>query len=363
MSTPTILTTRRQALKSAAATMLAAGIGRVAGAAPPTTIPVQYRPRAGHFWDHWLWRGPDGVYHLYYLYEPPGVPPARHRQAWSVGQAISRDLVHWQEQPVALAPREGSWLDLKIATGSTIDLDGRYAMLITGSGRKAMGFGVAFSNDLVQWRLHEEGPVLPPAGPWYETPETWKNNPPECAGWADPYVFRKPGEKTVYAIFNARVTKGPMFGRGSIALARSEDMVHWTLVPPLYVPGYCTRCETPQIFTRNGRWYVLASMWPKLLTPQFKAKHPQAEQSAAAMVWTAPRFEGPYELAGDWALFRGLGCYICKIIEAPDNGDVVLTIRMEHLDGKQAFGLAPAYHVTYPHEGGIRVHLDQPLSG
>lgn len=40
--------------------------------------------------------------------------------------------------------------------------------------------------------------------------------------------------------------------------------------------------------------------------------------------------------------------------------DVVLTIRMQHLDGKEAFGLAPAYRVSYPREGGIRVHFDQP---
>lgn len=100
-------------------------------------------------------------------------------------------------------------------------------------------------------------------------------------------------------------------------------------------------------------------MWPKLLTPEFRARHPEAERPAAAMVWTAQRFEGPYELAGDWALFRDRGCYICKIIEAPDGGDVALTIRMEHVGGRPAFGLSPAHRVSYPREGGIRVHPDR----
>lgn len=253
MNRPVIPVPRRHALKTIAGAALVAGTA--AGgepAAEPPSIPVRYRPREGHFWDHWLWRGRDGLYHLYYLYEPPGVPAERHRQAWSVGQAISRDLIRWEEQPVALAPRAGSWLDQKIATGSTIDLGARHAMLITGTGRDAMGFGVAFSDDLTRWHLREEGPVLPPAGPWYETPATWKDNPPECAGWADPYLFRKPGERGVYAIFNARVVEGPMFGRGAVALARSDDMIRWTLLPPLHVPGYCTRCETPQILERDG---------------------------------------------------------------------------------------------------------------
>lgn len=343
--------------------LLFAGIlawGAIADAAD--AVPVQYRPEKGTFWDHWLWRGPEGVYHLYYLYEPPGMPAERHRQCWSVGHAVSRDLVQWEERPVALAPREGSWLNQKIATGSTIDWKNGGAMLVTGVGDKASGFGLAFSQDLERWTLEERGPVLSAAGPWYETADDMRRNPPECAAWADPYLFRKPGEATVYAVFNARQKEGPMFGRAALGLARSNDLLHWELLPPLFVPGYCTRCETPQIFTRGGRWYLLASMWPKLLTEEFKQAHPEAQQAMAAMVWTAERFEGPYELKGDWRLFAGLGCYICKVIEAPDRGDVILTIRMEHHDGKLDAGLSPAYRVSYPAAGGIRVHLDQPLT-
>jgi hypothetical protein len=49
------------------------------------------------------------------------------------------------------------------------------------------------------------------------------------------------------------------------------------------------------------------------------------------------------------------------VIEAPNGGDVVLTIRITHKDGKMVAGLSPAYPVTFPAEGGIRVLYDKPL--
>jgi beta-fructofuranosidase len=289
------------------------------------------------------------------------VPDTSPHRNWSVGHATSKTLVDWREGPVALEPGRDTWVDIRYATGSALEFGGRYAMFLTGGARRASGLTVAWSDDLTHWTVPGKGPELPPSGQWYETPEQMRTNPPECAGWADPYLVRRPDDKAVYAVINARVRAGQMYGRGSFALARSLDMTHWTMLPPLFVPGYCTRCETPQMFTRNGRWYLLASMWPKLLTEPFKRQHPDERYNAAALVWTAERFEGPYRLAGDWALFPHQRCYICKVIEAPDRGDVITTIRMTHRDGKSVAGLSPAYRVSYPAAGGIHVHLDQPL--
>ncbi|MFA6564258.1 MAG: hypothetical protein WCV00_20315 [Verrucomicrobiia bacterium] len=324
--------------------------------------PINYQPREGIFWDHWLHREPNGKYHLFYLYEPPGVPAADSRKAWRVGHATSRDLVKWEERKVALAPGKRWWVDRGIATGSVIEFGSRYAMLVTGySHAGRVGLALAWSNDLENWTPVADKPVLEPSGEWYETPEQMHTNPPECAGFCDPYLVRKPGDTAVYAVLNTRVRDGAMYGRGSFALARSSDMVRWEMLPPLFVPGFITRCETPQVFTRGGRWYALASMWPKLMTEDFKQRHADKRYNAAALVWTADKFEGPYRLAGDWALFPNARCYICKVIEAPNGGDAILTIRITHKDGKMIAGLSPAYPVSYPPEGGIRIHYEKPL--
>lgn len=338
--------------------------GEATGGRASPEVPIHFMPREGIFWDHWLFRAPDKKYHLYYLYEPPGVAEALRRKSWCVGHATSTDLFAWEEGPVALRPGQNTWVDRGYATGSTIDFGGRYAMLVTGySLSRGQGMALAWSDDLDHWTVHGDGPLLPPptSGEWYETPGQMAANPPECAGWCDPYLVRKPGEHAVYAVVNGRVRDGDMYARGSFALARTSDMIHWEMLPPLFVPGCCTRCETAQLFTRGGRWYLLASMWPKLLTAEFKAKHPDGRYAAAALCWTAERFDGPYQLIGDWALFPARSCYICKVIEAPDHGDAILTIRQGRIDDRPAAGLSPAYRVSYPPEGGIRIQYDQTL--
>src|SRR5436305_8889508 len=54
----------------------------------------------------------DGEYHLFYQYNPVG--DTWGHMSW--GHAVSRDLVHWEELPVALAEENG----VMIFTGSTV---------------------------------------------------------------------------------------------------------------------------------------------------------------------------------------------------------------------------------------------------
>jgi len=54
----------------------------------------------------------DGEYHLFYQYNPVG--DTWGHMSW--GRAVSRDLVHWEELPVALAEENG----VMIFTGSTV---------------------------------------------------------------------------------------------------------------------------------------------------------------------------------------------------------------------------------------------------
>ena len=71
-----------------------------------------YRPPGRMLWDFWT-QPRDGVTHLFHLQAPADLadPEMRHGMA-QVGAAISRDLVHWQDQGTVFAPGPpGAWDD------------------------------------------------------------------------------------------------------------------------------------------------------------------------------------------------------------------------------------------------------------
>jgi len=112
----------------------------------------------------------DGEYHLFYQYNP--FASIWGHMSW--GHAVSRDLVHWQELPVALAEENG----VMIFTGSTVVdeqnssgfcLAGRPCLVAvyTGhtpraaNGRPLQTQNLAFSNDRGRtWTKYSGNPVL-----------------------------------------------------------------------------------------------------------------------------------------------------------------------------------------------------------
>lgn len=106
----------------------------------------------------------DGEYHLFFQFNPFG-------NQWghmSWGHAISKDLVHWSELPVALAEENG----IMIFTGSTVIdeantsgfcTDGKPCMvaIYTGHKQSLQTQNLAFSNDRGRtWMKYAKNPVL-----------------------------------------------------------------------------------------------------------------------------------------------------------------------------------------------------------
>ncbi|WP_424768414.1 glycoside hydrolase family 32 protein [Paenibacillus sp. sgz302251] len=123
-----------------------------------------------------------GVYHLFYQHDP--YQPKQGPMHW--GHATSRDLVHWEHQPVALAPSEdydsgptggqGCW------SGSAVDDNGRLALLYTGhvDGRKPEEVQcLAVSEDGIHFRKEEGNPVIgdspDPLRFGFRDPKVWKH--------------------------------------------------------------------------------------------------------------------------------------------------------------------------------------------
>jgi len=134
---------------------------------------VDFRPRA-HFTAENTWLNDpngllhhDGVWHLFFQNNP-------HSSTWgnmSWGHATSRDLLHWEHQPLAIS-HEGAEA---IFSGSAVVHEGRIAAIYTSAyegGKQAQS--IAWSTDGTTFTKDPSNPVLDR----------------ESTGFRDPKVFR-----------------------------------------------------------------------------------------------------------------------------------------------------------------------------
>ena len=202
----------------------------------------------------------DGQWHLFFQHNPYG---------WSWGNmhwghAVSKDLVHWQELPIALYP----WTMAKdhcFSGSATID-SGNTSGFQTGN-RPAMvaaftdtgcGEAIAYSNDQgLTWTY-------------------WKNNPVVRHNGRDPYIFwYAPGKHWVMALFDGD-------GGNHLAIYSSGDLKQWKFESKL--PGYfeCTNLfELPLDGNKdNTRWvafggdaqYAVGRFDGRKFTPEHQGK-------------------------------------------------------------------------------------------
>ena len=187
----------------------------------------KYRPQF-HFSSRRGWNNdPNGLvyskgeYHLYYQHNPYGWKWGNMH--W--GHAVSKDLVHWTELPIAIYPyRFGDW----VFSGSAVVDKGNTGGFKTGdedvivaaytsTGR---GEAIAFSNDRGRTFTDYEGnPVV------------------EHSGRDPKVIWYDPGEHWVMAVFDQRAKS-----RG-IAFHTSPDLKKWTYRSR--IDGYY---ECPEIF-------------------------------------------------------------------------------------------------------------------
>jgi len=222
----------------------------------------QYRPQI-HFSPKEGWMNdPNGMvfynnqYHLYFQYYP-------HSSVWGPmhwGHAISKDLVHWQEQPIALYPDSlGSIFSGSIVADSNntsgFGKDGKIPFvaiftLANWSAEKAgrndyQTQGIAYSLDEgMTWTKYENNPVL-------------KN--PGINDFRDPKVsWFAPGKKWIMALAT--------FDR--VTFYSSPDLKNWTRESDFgaSVGKHGAAWECPDLFPLdyNGQkiWVLLVSINP-----------------------------------------------------------------------------------------------------
>lgn len=148
-----------------------------------------------------------GVYHVFYQWNP--FDTAHGAKFW--GHYSSRDMVHWREEPIALAPSE--WYERNgCYSGSAVEWEGKLYLFYTGNvkledGTRETYQCVAVSRDGVQFE--KKGPAL-------KLPEGY------TAHFRDPKVWRKNGRW--YMVIGAQT----LDEKGVAVLFLSEDLLAWS---------------------------------------------------------------------------------------------------------------------------------------
>jgi len=127
------------------------------GVSVPPRLRYHLEPRKG-----WM-NDPNGLvffrgrYHAFFQHNP-------HAPAWDTmhwGHAVSDDLLHWEELPIALAPDQWYEDDGGCWSGSAVVLDDRLYLFYTGvSAELGQAQCVAWSDDGLRFHKYANNPVI-----------------------------------------------------------------------------------------------------------------------------------------------------------------------------------------------------------
>ena len=218
---------------------------------------ARHRPRY-HFLPPANWMNdPNGViqwrgrYHLFYQFNPYG--PVWGQIHW--GHAVSDDLTHWEDLPIALTPTPGGPDEGGCWSGCAVNHDGVPTIFYTGiRGDHALVQSqvtcvVVGSDDLLTWTKHPANPVVTP--------------PPDLdlTGFRDPSVWREGG--SWYQLVGAGIR-----GVGGAALLyRSQNLLEWDYLGPLLSSSHDLGLwtgsiwECPQLLNFGDKRVLIFGVW------------------------------------------------------------------------------------------------------
>lgn len=211
--------------------------------------------------------GQGGLLHAIYI-EGPLWTWYPQTQGKSFGHAVSPDGVSWQQLPDALTNAPASDWDRDHVWAPSIvrnPADGLWWMFYAGVTRNPQtGFheeriGAATSSDLVSWQRVTAGGCDGMSGPgclldadwdWtaWDQPHEWTR---QCR---DPFVIADPATGRWYMAYTT--VPGPFRWTQVIALARSDDLLHWTDLGPIALTEG-SKAESPVLLVRDGRVHLI----------------------------------------------------------------------------------------------------------
>lgn len=253
-----------------------------------------------------------GKYHMFYQYYP-------YRSQWGPmhwGHAVSKDLLHWDYLPAAIAP-DMPYDNAGCFSGSAIELeDGRQLLMYTGVTRVENEDGEMVDcqtqclavGDGVNYVKYEKNPVLTEA------------DLPEGASKID---FRDPKLwKDEEGIYWAVIGNRPADGSGQILLFRSEDAFSWRYFSTLdeNQNRFGKMWECPDFFPLNDKHVLLVS--PQDMLPEGFEYH--NGNGNLCLIGTFDKEKGKFLEEHDQAVDYGIDFYAQQTVATKDGLRVMI---------------------------------------
>ncbi|MBD5098645.1 MAG: glycoside hydrolase family 32 protein [Clostridiales bacterium] len=251
-----------------------------------------------------------GECHLFYQYHP-------YSTDWGPmhwGHLKTKDFLHWERLPAAMAPDQGYDASGCFSGGAVGLPDGRQLLMYTGVQRhhNAEGFiqdiqtQCVAIGDGVDYEKHALNPVL--SGK--DLPEGGST-----IDFRDPKVWRE-GD-TYYAVIGNRTEDGS----GAILLYKSADGLNWEFVRTLdrCHNQYGRMWECPDFFALDGKQIILTS--PQDMMPIGLEFH--AGNGTLCLMGSYDRVKG-FVRERVQAIDYGLDFYAPQTLEAPDGRRIMI---------------------------------------
>jgi len=246
-----------------------------------------------HVGDAWYYVKEDMV-HRFYLTAPLTEGLSTYGE---IGHSISTDLARWDMQDLVLTRDEaGGWDEAHMATGSVLYYADRYWLAYTGNtrngSRKEAAVCLAVSDDLVRWENVEYNPITRIDPLYYER---WGSDGKHGVHWCNPFLFHYDG--WVYHYVCACRRGSPPDRRGTLGLARTDDMVTWEVLPPPILEPILQCMDVPQLYHMNGLFYLVFFAHAHDFISDFAAKH-GSELKSTMYSMVSPTPFGPFRMVG-----------------------------------------------------------------
>ena len=198
---------------------------------------MRYRPQYHFTASHGWINDPNGLvyykghYHLFFQHNPDSL--VWDKMHW--GHAISEDLVHWTELPIALYPDECYENDDRggCFSGSAVIVGDRLFLFYTASSGGYQSQCIAYTDDGFNFHKYDNNPVIMPHSGIHDS--------------RDPFIFKRGNKYDILLGFD-----------GHIELYEADDLRFWSDEGTFFSfdKSTGTIAECPSIFEEDGKSYL-----------------------------------------------------------------------------------------------------------